>query len=148
MDDLVGLNFSAPPQPLSAPLSHQTRQAQNNVNYISPIPSRHLSPAYNTAIGQLNSVIKGSTPPASSSTPPAKPDSFAFLSSFAGVTRQAPLSNLSLEQQRLVREKEKKEALEAQKRNFESHFGDNEFWEMQSRQGTPSSFQPNTYSIL
>jgi hypothetical protein len=43
-----------------------------------------------------------------------------------------------LEAQRLARERERREAAEAEKRKLELHFGAEEFWEkQQSRGGTP-----------
>jgi hypothetical protein len=139
MEDLAGLNFSSPAQPKSAP-SNQTRFPQNT-NYVSPTPSRGLSPNYSVA-AQMNGNTKGSASQSSSAT---KPDSFASLSAFSGLTRQGQNSNTSLEQQRLEKEKEKQEALEKQKRDLDMHFGANEFWEKHSRQGTPTIKTFDTY---
>jgi hypothetical protein len=60
------------------------------------------------------------------------------LSSFAGISTGQRGGNASLEAQRLARERERREAAEAEKRKLELHFGADEFWEkQQSRGGTP-----------
>ena len=137
MEDLAGLNFSGSSPSQSQP-SNQTNNFKQNVNYLSPIPSRELMPNYNIVINKTNGAAKGPILRSSSSGSSPKPDSFASLSAFAGITRQGQISNLSLEQQRIVSEREKKEALEKDKRDLDLHFGDNDFWERHSRQGTPA----------
>ena len=136
MEDLAGLNFSfsTSSKPKSDP-PNQTRFPQNTTTtYVSPIPSRGLSPNYsNISSPQSNG---GSIPRSTT-----KPDSFASLSAFSGISssRQGgQVSNASLEQQRIEKERERREALEKEKRNLDLHFGANEFWEKHSRQGTPT----------
>ncbi len=146
MEDLAGLNFSSSSssQPKSVP-PNQSRLPQNTTtNYISPIPSRGLSPNYiNISASQSNS---GSLPRSTS-----KPDSFASLSAFSGISssrQSGQASNASLEQQRLAKEKEMREALKKEKRNLDIHFGDDEFWEKHSRQATPTITTTDTYAHL
>ena len=146
MEDLAGLNFSVTPQPQSTP-PNQTRSPHNQAtNYVSPIPSRGgLSPNYMIA----SSSNGGSLPHDNGTTPATKHkiDSFASLSAFSGISTRQPasLSNASLEQQRLAKEKEKKSALEKEKQNLDIHFGADEFWEKHSRQRTPSIVTTDTY---
>jgi len=140
MEDLAGLNFSGNPsnQPKSAPPT-QTRFPQST-NYISPTPSRanyHIGPTQSNG-GTKSSAQRNLSP----ST--LKPDSFASLSAFSGI-KGTQLSNASLEQQRLAKEKEKREALEKEKKNLDMHFGDNEFWEKHSRTATPIITTTDTY---
>lgn len=137
MEDLAGLNFSSNSQSKST-LPNQTRFPQNPT-YVSPIPSRGFSPNYTIAPTRTN----GGTTPRSAAT--SKQDSFAALSAFSGISRPAQSSNASLEQQRIAKEKERKEALEKEKRNLDMHFGADEFWEKHSRQGTPSITMTDTY---
>lgn len=145
MEDLAGLNFSFPnsSQPKSAP-PNQTRLPQNTTTtYISPIPSRGQSPNYNII------------PPSQSNggsvqRNTSKPDSFASLSAFSGISlsRQGgQVSNASLEQQRLAKERERREALE-EKRDLDRHFGADEFWNKHSRQGTPTITTTDMYARL
>jgi hypothetical protein len=137
MEDLAGLNFSAA-TPKSAP-PNQTRFPQHTA-YISPVPSRGN---YGVALPSTTNG-NGSISRSSSSS---KPDSFASLSAFSGITRADQQSNASLEQQRLAKEKERREAQEKEKQKMEMHFGANEFWEKHSRQGTPSITTTDAYYL-
>jgi hypothetical protein len=144
MEDLAGLNFSssASSQPKSAP-PNQTQFPQNSTttsaNYISPIPSRGISPNYTISPSQSNGTTSSNTSiPRSSST--SKPDSFASLSAFSGIiSRQGQNNaNTTLEQQRLAKERERKETLDKEKKKLDMHFGANDFWEKHSRTNTPT----------
>jgi len=77
----------------------------------------------------------------------SKPDSFASLTAFSGIKGTHQVAQGSLEQQRLAREKEKREASEKEKKNLDLHFGDNnnEFWEKHSRTATPTITTTDTY---
>jgi hypothetical protein len=141
MEDLAGLNFSssASSQPKSAP-PNQTQFPQNSTttsaNYISPIPSRGN---YTISASQSNGTTSSNTSiPRTSST--SKPDSFASLSAFSGISSRQGQNNANttLEQQRLAKERERKETLDKEKRNLDMHFGANEFWEKHSRANTPT----------
>jgi hypothetical protein len=136
MEDLVGLNFSTA-TPKSAP-PNQTRFSQNASYIISPVPSRGN---YGVALPPTTNG-NGSIPQSSLSS---KPDSFALLSAFSGITRVEQQSNASLEQQRLAKKKERREAQEKEKQKMEMNFGANEFWEKHSRQGTPSIARTDMY---
>jgi len=145
MEDLTGLNFtpSLSTQPKSDP-GNQTPLPPHR-DYVSPIPSRSFSPNYNIPLSQSNGGPKGSLPHNSTAS---KLDSFASLSAISGITRQhAQNLNASLEQQRLAREKEKRDALEKEKRDLDLHFGADEFWEKHSRQNTPSITTTDTYIL-
>ncbi len=137
MEDLAGLNFSSPSsassQPKSAP-PNQSRFPQNTTTFAAPVPSRGLSPNYHLANLRTNVAHVD----ASKQTTSTKSDSFASLSAFSGISRASPSSNASLEQQRLAREKERREAIEKEKRDMQTHFGADEFWEKHSRQNTPT----------
>jgi len=144
MEDLAGLNFSssASSQPKSAP-PNQTRFPQNttttSANYISPIPSRGISPNYSISPSHSNGTTSSNASiPRSSSM--SKPDSFASLSAFSGISSRQGQNNANttLEQQRLAKERETKEKLDKQKRDLDMHFGANEFWEKHSRTNTPT----------
>jgi hypothetical protein len=143
MEDLEGLNFSTAPEPKSTP-PNQTPFQQNQANYANPLPSRlGFSPNY-----MITPTSKSGSVPHTSGTTTAnnqKLDSFASLSAFSGIARPGSLSNASMEQQRLAKEKEKREALEREKRSLNMHFDANEFWEKHSRQGTPSIATTDTY---
>jgi hypothetical protein len=141
MEDLAGLNFSSSnTQPKSAP-PNQTRFPQSTTTFANPIPSRGLSPNYGIGLPRPSN---GSTAAASRNAAVSKPDSFASLSAFSGITRTGPPSNATLEQQRLAREKERREALEKEKRDLDKHFGAEEFWEKHSRQNTPTIITTDT----
>lgn len=148
MEDLAGLNFSSPSssttsssQPKSAP-PNQTRfhpQSTSSANYISPIPSRGTSANYSILASHSNGTTSNASIPRSSST--SKPDSFASLSAFSGISGQRQgqhNATTTLEQQRLAKERERRENLEKQKRDLDVHFGANEFWEKHSRTNTPT----------
>lgn len=135
MEDLTGLNFSSVTTASARKPESDSTNANRNTNYISPIPSRPFSANYNVVLSQANSNTKGPVP---SNTPTSKLDSFASLSSFSSISRATQPSNVSLEQQRLAREKEKRDALEKEKRNLDVRFGADEFWEKHSRQSTPT----------
>src|SRR5579859_1354416 len=149
MDDLAGLNFSSHPpiQPKSAP-PNQTRFPQNNApKYITPVSSSRAPTSSNYAIGNLRtttSTINSATPKQATG---AKTDSFASLSAFSGISRPSQSGNATLEQQRLAREKERREAAEAEQRKMDMHFGANEFWEKHSRQATPTITTTDTYQL-
>jgi hypothetical protein len=53
-----------------------------------------------------------------------------------------------LGQQRLAKEKERREAMEKEKRDMDKHFGAEEFWEKHSRQNTPSIVTTDTYFAI
>ena len=137
MEDLAGLNFSSPTsssqQPKSAP-PNQSRFPQNTTTFAAPVPSRGISPNYHLANLRSN-IANGNAKPSATSS---KGDSFAALSAFSGISRANPSSNASLEQQRMAREKERREAIEKEKRDMQMHFGADEFWEKHSRQNTPT----------
>jgi hypothetical protein len=75
----------------------------------------------------------------------SKTDSFASLSAFSGISRVGvATSNATLEQQRLAREKERRDKLEREKKDIDLHFGADEFWEKHSRQNTPTIITTDT----
>src|SRR5271170_7937579 len=141
MEDLAGLTFSssASSQPKSAPSNQSSRFPQStttSANYISPIPSRGIPPNYSISTSHSNGATSSNASiPRSSST--SKPDSFASLSAFSSRQGQNN-SNTTLEQQRLAKERERKEKLDKQKRDLDIHFGADEFWEKHSRTNTPT----------
>lgn len=150
MEDLAGLNFSSTSsQPKSAP-PNQTRfpQSTSSANYISPIPSRGISPNYSISTSHSNGSTSHASIPRSSSI--SKPDSFASLSAFSGISSRQGQNNATttLEQQRLAKERERNETLEKQKRDLDMHFGATEFWEKHSRTNTPTITTTDTYSPL
>jgi hypothetical protein len=138
MEDLAGLSFSPPAASSSSPPKsappNQSRFPAGTTTFASPIPSRGVSPNYH--LGSLtNKVPNGNAKPATASS---KADSFASLSAFSGLSRVSPSPSTSLEQQRLAREKERRDALEKERLNMQTHFGAEEFWEKHSRQNTPT----------
>ena len=148
MEDLTGLTFtpSSTPntQPKSAP-PNQTRFPQNTPTY-APIPSRG-TPNYNLNLHlprpQQQSVNTAAVPQRNVSS---KTDSFASLSAFSGIIRSGvTTSNATLEQQRLAKEKERRDKLEKEKKDIDLHFGADEFREKHSRQNTPTIITTDTY---
>src|SRR5579862_5580974 len=147
MEDLTGLTFtpSAPnTQPKSAP-PNQTRFPQNTPTTYAPIPSRG-TPNYNLNLHlsrpQQQSVNTAAVPQRNVSS---KTDSFASLSAFSGISRVGvTTNNATLEQQRLAREKERRDKLEREKKDIDLHFGADEFWEKHSRQNTPTIITTDT----
>ena len=141
MEDLAGLNFttssSSSSQPKSAP-PNQSRFPQSTTTFAAPVPSRGISSNYHPA-NLRNNTPNGNTAKTTTTTTSSKIDSFAALSAFSGISRVSPSSsNASLEQQRLAKEKERREAIEKEKRDMQMHFGADEFWEKHSRQNTPT----------
>jgi hypothetical protein len=133
MDDLAGLNFSTNTQPKST-----TNKPLQNTTYAAPIPSRGISPNYSISSPRVGADVK--TLNSGNGKVSTKPDSFASLSAFSGI-KVSQTSNASLEQQRLAREKQKKEALKKEKKNMEMHFNDDGFWDKHSRTNTPAPTQ-------
>jgi len=140
MEDLAGLNFSTstPSQPKSAPPNQARSPPATSANYISPIPSRGMPPNYAISASPSNGSRSTSFLPRNPSN--SKPDSFASLSAFSGIgARHGQMNaNTTLEQQRLAKERERKEKLDKEKRDLDMHFGANEFWEKHSRTNTPT----------
>ena len=153
MEDLAGLTFtpsSAPnSQPKSAP-PNQTRFPQNTPTTYAPIPSRG-APNYNLNLSRVPQQPPNPTTTTQQNVS-AKSDSFASLSAFSGITRQGQgavtTNNTTLEQQRLAREKERREKVEKEKKDIDLHFGADEFWEKHSRQNTPTIITTDTYFLL
>jgi hypothetical protein len=140
MEDLAGLSFTATSSSSStAPKPAPANQTgfpppPQMPTYHSPVPSRTIPPNYYTALGS-NGAPKHTT--SATSKLRVKPDSFASLSSFAGISSAQTGESTSLEAQRLARERERREAADVERRKLDLHFGADEFWERQSRANTP-----------
>ena len=163
MEDLAGLTFSPSPstiQPKSAP-PNQSRFPQNTTNppppatttTYAPIPSR-TSPNYN-AFNLRTQVPQTTAPTLTGQQQKASAggrDSFAALSAFSGITTTRAGAAAggggggTLEQQRLERERLRREAEEKQKRDVDLHFGAEEFWERHSGMNTPTIITTDTYA--
>jgi len=155
MEDLAGLNFTSIPSSSSSPAAPPPKSVPGNQSrfspsaarqptYISPVPSRGVSPNY------YSSIISNGTPKAPvASQPSVKHDSFASLSFLSGISSAQKGGDTSLDAQRLAKERERKEAADAEQRKLELQFGADEFWERQSRGNTPKIIATSeTYSPL
>lgn len=67
---------------------------------------------------------------------------------FSGISRpHSKNENASLEQQRLTKEREKREALEREKQSFDIRLDANEFWQKKSQQHMPSVATTDGYGV-